>query len=209
MPVKLIDKGKHNVLELHPWFEKAGGLRVEFQGDNNRLCIMEEPKNCTDTHIQLGSNSTVSVGKACWLSNTFIHTEQSGHVVIGERSSFTARARFIMHEPSRVTIGRDCMIASDVQFMTSDAHTIYECSSGRRLNDAEDIDVGDHVWIALQTFVLKGAKIGAFSIVGMRSVVTGELPANCLAAGTPAKVLREGVSWDRRLWEASEQRLRS
>jgi acetyltransferase-like isoleucine patch superfamily enzyme len=91
------------------------------------------------------------------------------------------------------------MVASDVQFMTSDAHSVIDADTGRRINPAADIFVGDHVWLGLQTVILKGASIGAGAVVGLRAVVTGSVPANCVAAGTPARVIRQNVRWDRKL----------
>ena len=82
------------------------------------------------------------------------------------------------------------MIAADVQFMTSDNHTLYSLQSGRRTNPAADIEVGEHVWIGLQCFVMKGSRIGAGSVIGLRSMVSGtnprELPGRGHAGAGPA-----------------------
>lgn len=93
------------------------------------------------------------------------------------------------------------MNVSETQFMTSDNHTIYEVPPPR-INLAGNIEVGDHVWIGLQSFVMKGVKIWSGSIVGLQSVVTCDIPENSMAAGAPARVIREGVSWDHDLWSA-------
>jgi len=77
-------------------------------------------------------------------------------------------------------------------------HSIIETATGKRINPSKDIVVADHVWLGRGVTVLKGSSIGANTIVGANSMVTGEVPANCLAVGTPAKVIKEGVSWDRR-----------
>ena len=46
------------------------------------------------------------------------------------------------------------------------------------------------MWIGAQCIVLKGVTIGARSIIGAGSVVTKSIPADCIAAGNPCKVLR-------------------
>ena len=199
MAVDLIDRGNDNTLELHPWYQENGRLRVEFSGNNCLLRMTEVPQNCTNVQIRLGSRSTVIIGKRCRLSDTFMFLTEHCGVEIGSSTSFTARARFILNEPSAIKIGEDCMIASDVQFMTSDSHTIYDCTSGERLNNAQDIEIGDHVWISLQCLILKGTRVGSGSIIGARSTVTGNIPGNCIAIGAPARVLRENASWDRKL----------
>ncbi len=199
MPVEITDKGQNNQVDLHPWFETHGKLKILFTGDNNRVSITAKPLTCFGMVIELGAACSVEVGAGCGLTNTFVFGARRCHLLIGDGTTLHARARFIMHEPSSVTLGRDCMVASDVQFMTSDNHSILDAGTGQRINPAADILVGDHVWLGFQTVILKGASIGAGSVVGLRAVVTGAVPANCLAAGTPARVIRENVRWDRKL----------
>ena len=50
--------------------------------------------------------------------------------------------------------------------------------------------VGDNVWIGRCTTILSGVDIGDNCIIGANSVVTGDIPANCVAAGCPAKVIK-------------------
>jgi acetyltransferase-like isoleucine patch superfamily enzyme len=53
-----------------------------------------------------------------------------------------------------------------------------------------EVVIGDDVWLGVGVMVLKGARIGDNSIIGANSVVTGEIPANVVAAGNPCKVIR-------------------
>jgi acetyltransferase-like isoleucine patch superfamily enzyme len=94
-----------------------------------------------------------------------------------------------------VHVGQRCLIASETIFMTSDMHSIFDQQTGQRINPARSIVLGDDVWLGAEAAVMKGAKIGAGSAVGFRSIVTGEIPPGCVAAGTPARVLRESVRW--------------
>ncbi len=59
------------------------------------------------------------------------------------------------------------------------------------------VSVGDGSWLGHGTVVLPGARIGRHVVVGANSVVTGELPDNCVAVGAPARVIRfhDGTSW--------------
>ncbi len=199
MPVELIDKGRDNYVELHPWFEANGKLKILLRGNNNRISMPAAPLTCFGMVIELGTECSVEIGAGCGLTNTYVFGAKQCHVRIGDSTTLHTKARFIMHEPSRITLGRDCMIASDVQFMTSDAHSILDAGTGQRINPAADILVGDHVWLGLGSVVMKGASIGAGAVVGLRAVVTHSVPANCVAAGTPARVIRENVRWDRKL----------
>jgi acetyltransferase-like isoleucine patch superfamily enzyme len=60
------------------------------------------------------------------------------------------------------------------------------------------VTIGDGSWLGYGTVVLPGARIGRHVTVGANSVVIGELPDNCVAGGSPARVLRdyrEGEGW--------------
>ncbi len=199
MPVEITDRGHNNQVDLHPWLEAHGKLRVILTGDNAHISIPAKPLTCFGMHIELGSDSSVDVGAGCGLTNTYIFCARQGRVKIGDGTTLHAKVRFVLHEPSRIILGRDCMVASDVQFLTSDNHSILDATTGRRINPAQDIEIGDHVWLGLQSVIMKGTRIGAGSVVGLRSVVTGAVPANCLATGSPARVIRENVQWDRKL----------
>ena len=53
------------------------------------------------------------------------------------------------------------------------------------------IAIGPHSWLGARVIVLKGVTIGAGAIVGAGSVVTRDVPPRTLAAGSPARVIRQ------------------
>ena len=55
--------------------------------------------------------------------------------------------------------------------------------------------IGNHVWIAAGAMILKGVTIGDGAVIAAGAVVTKDVPAYCLAAGVPARVIRENVLW--------------
>jgi acetyltransferase-like isoleucine patch superfamily enzyme len=89
------------------------------------------------------------------------------------------------------------MFAYGVDLRSSDGHSILEAGTRTRLNPPADLIVEDHVWIGIQTQVLKGVRIGRDTIVAAHSVVTKSVPSGAIVAGSPARVIREGVTWDR------------
>lgn len=209
MAVQIIDQGRGNRIELSPWFESHGKLRIRITGDHNEIKIPEPLAQCGETLIQLGSNCTVSIGSNVRLADAYIMGVDNAHLIIAEKTTFTFQPRFLLHEPSRIQIGADCMIASNVQFMTSDMHTVFDMSTLERINHAKNIEIGDHVWIGLQSHAIRGATIEHDAIVGMRSVVNGSIPAHSLAAGSPAMVKRINVGWDRKLWQNAPEEVDS
>ena len=93
----------------------------------------------------------------------------------------------------RIEIGDDTMIAANVIIVDSDFHAAWppeqRWTSSTNAFDKEVV-IGRRVWIGMNTVVLKGSRIGDNSIIGAGSVVSGDIPANVLAAGNPARVIR-------------------
>jgi acetyltransferase-like isoleucine patch superfamily enzyme len=59
---------------------------------------------------------------------------------------------------------------------------------------AAPVLIEDHVWIGAHVIILPGVRIGRHSAIGAGSVVTKDVPANCLAVGNPARVLRQTIA---------------
>lgn len=89
---------------------------------------------------------------------------------------------------SRITIGDNCMMASGVYITDADWHGVYDRAGfGRTL----PVGIADNVWIGDRAMICKGVTIGENSIIGAGSVVTNAVPANVIAAGNPARVIRD------------------
>lgn len=93
-----------------------------------------------------------------------------------------------------VVVGSNVLLGANVTIVDTDFHTIK--SRGRRHNDNPDeissapVIIDDNVFIGMNTLVLKGARIGKNSVIGAGSIVVGEIPANVIAAGNPARVIK-------------------
>ena len=53
-----------------------------------------------------------------------------------------------------------------------------------------DVDVGSNCWIGYGACILRGVSVGDNAVIGTNAVVTKDVPANAVAAGAPARVLR-------------------
>lgn len=100
-----------------------------------------------------------------------------------------------MEEGKKVSIGEECMISFDVDIRNSDAHSIIDKCTKTRVNHATDIVIGNRVWISAHTQILKNSVINENSIIGARTVVSGEVPSNVVTVGIPAKVRKKNVYW--------------
>jgi maltose O-acetyltransferase len=89
-----------------------------------------------------------------------------------------------------ITIGADCQFGPNVQLLTP-THPIEPQPRRDRLEAAKSIAIGDNVWLGGGVVVCPGVTIGDNSVIGAGSVVVRDIPANVVAAGNPARVLRE------------------
>lgn len=108
-------------------------------------------------------------------------------VSIGPRTYVGRRTEF--HCDVAISIGSDCAISWDVQFIDSDQH---ELVGGK---GALPIVVGDHVWIGQRATILKGVTVHEGAIIAAGALVTKDVPARSAVAGVPAKVVKTDVVW--------------
>jgi acetyltransferase-like isoleucine patch superfamily enzyme len=90
----------------------------------------------------------------------------------------------VWHE---VRIGNNVMMAPQVSIIDDNRH---EAEPGSILYKRPVI-IGNNVWLNRNVSVMPGVSIGDGAVIAANSVVSKDIPANSLAAGTPAQVIRE------------------
>jgi len=88
-----------------------------------------------------------------------------------------------------ITIGDDVQIGPNVQLLTP-THPVDPTPRREKWEAALPITIGDNVWLGGGVIVLPGVSIGENTVVGAGAVVTRDLPANVVAVGNPARVVR-------------------
>lgn len=86
-----------------------------------------------------------------------------------------------------VSIGRHCLLGHHLRIVDRNEHGVEQRELAQ---PARPVIIEDHVWIGSHTIILPGVSIGHNSAIGAGSVVTRDVPANCLAAGNPARIIR-------------------
>ena len=180
---------------------KFAGLNIHFNGKNSVVKI-HEPIKFKNCNFSLGNNCFIEIDTTKYnVSNFGISTRYSSRVAIGKNFSCCG-CNLELHDEanSEISIGEDCQFSYGINIRTSDGHTIYEVESGKILNAPKDkVVIGNHVWLGMHTKILKDAHIADNTIVGACSVVTKMFDkSNVILAGTPAKIVKQGVNWDRR-----------
>jgi maltose O-acetyltransferase len=143
-------------------FSFRGSGRLVFGNDVN-LWAHEE----SNRFFTYGDDVVIEVGDGCRLNGVTIQAKKG------------------------VRIGRKCLIGSSM-IIDTDFHSVdYRFRNDHMHVKSARIEIGDDVWLAGQSVILKGVVIGDRAVVGMRAVVTREIPKGVVVAGNPAQVVRE------------------
>lgn len=138
-----------------------------------------------------------------------INIGDGAYLIIGKNVNFHAGCKIDVLNNSKLTIGnnvyfnlnttlccRDCIkigdncaISQNCVIRDSDVHQI------QGVINHSPISIGNHVWIGTNVIILKGVTIGDNCVIGAGSVVTRNIPKNSVAAGNPAKVIKENIVW--------------
>ena len=186
-----IHKGKHSFLSFCDGHSIKGGENLIEVEDYAQL------SHCR--FIIKGSNNRIAIGKSCRLSRTtFWISGDDNEIVLGDGTTVGRNCEFATLEGTKIIVGKDCMFSHDILVRTSDSHSIVDLN-GKRINPARDIKIGNHVWVGLQSLILKGTIVADNSVIGARTIVNKRFEEpGCTVAGTPATIIKKGINWDRR-----------
>jgi maltose O-acetyltransferase len=115
------------------------------------------------------------------------HCDYGHRIRIGARTF--ANFGLTVLDVAEVRIGADVQLGPYVQLLTA-THPLEAEPRRAKWESAAPITIGDNVWLGGGVIVCPGVSIGANTVVGAGSVVTHDLPADVLAVGSPARVVR-------------------
>jgi acetyltransferase-like isoleucine patch superfamily enzyme len=149
---------------LRPWYVEIFGAPIEL-GD----------------YVNVVASSDRRVRLAIWSDQ-----KGKGRIRVGDYCLICSGVR--IGSADEIRIGDNSMIASGVYITDSDWHDIYNRIS---IGKTAPIRIENNVWVGDSAIVCKGVTIGENSIIGAGAVVVDSVPANCVAAGNPAKVVKK------------------
>lgn len=138
---------------------------------------------------------------------------RSGRLTIGQGCHFEPGCWLTMSDRARVTLGddvwlnRNVMIAAEEEVTVGDhvmfANACFIGDASHRFDDPDlpitwqgftskgPVRIGSNCWFGVNCVVTSGVTIGDRCVIGANSVVNSDLPSGTIAAGAPARVLRE------------------
>lgn len=120
-------------------------------------------------------------------------TDYGINCFIGE-NTFINRNAYLM-DGGKITIGKHCFIGPNCSMYTAN-HPFLPDERNTGLEKALPITLGDNVWIGGDVTILPGVTIGDNAVIGAKSLVTKDIPANSIAVGAPCRVIRKISSDD-------------
>ena len=160
-----LDRLGLDYMMMKPWFFKPHGKNINLGRAVHVIAA-------ADRRVQL---------------TTWTHQNGLGEIHIGDYALLCPGTR--IDSASEVRIGKNSMLAAGVYVTDADWHGIYNRT--QPVGNTEPVVFEDNTWVGDGSIVCKGVTIGENSIIGAGSVVTKSVPANVIAAGNPAKVVRE------------------
>ncbi len=139
--------------------------------------------------LEVGRSGEIHFGRFVWIGDGTKIRCHEGLVEIGEKTVMGQECTISAYQ--HVRIGEQCVIADRTMFIDFD-HGIVEVERPIRLQGIykRDVEVGSNVWIGYGACILRGVSIGDNSVIGTNAVVTKDVPANAVVAGSPARVIR-------------------
>lgn len=156
--------------------------------------------------VQIGNNCTIMSGAGLNpLSRnikTCIYVGKKATLKLGNDVGISLSTLWVKES---VSIGNSVAIGADCIIMDTDAHNLdWKIRCSEETNEyGESVDmvtaasapivIEDNVLVGARCIILKGVTIGARSIIGSGSIVTKDIPSDCIAAGNPCKVIKSIV----------------
>ena len=164
--------------------EIAESARLEI---GPRFFTERQPGN----HFFLHAHARVRLGAECWLRTEYgrnhITAFEGATVDVGPGAFINGA---MLHAKREIRIGCDLRMGFGSRILDADLHDV-DCETPERI---APVSIGDRVWLGADVLVLRGASIGDDVVIGAGSVVTGAIPARCVAVGAPARPVRSIAS---------------
>ena len=169
----------------------APGAKIILE-DGHFLVNANKPSGTrSEAYVILRKNAKLHIRGLTQLNyRATIEVHENAEVDIG--SAYINSDAVILATES-IHIGHGCLISRMVFIYDADHHDIVN-EDGKVINPPRPVIVGDHVWIGLQSLLLRGSKIGDGAVIAANSLVGGKIKAGTMASGNPARSYSE-VRW--------------
>ncbi len=175
-------------------------VNVSFDRRARDNLVVIGPASTRPTHLRFqGSNNLcIFAGETAWPLDLDVRfSSDRGCLFMGRGATSNGTSIILEGIGRSVFVGEDCMFAAGSAIRTSDLHALIDRATGTCLNPSADVILNPHVWVGQDVLISKGVTVGSGAVIGAKSLVTRDVPAETVAGGVPAHVIRERVTWSR------------
>lgn len=185
-PALILDRIKERVKRKRFQKYARAGRDLDLCGKSN--CVADVP-------------GSIRIGDHCRVFGT-LQTQSGGEIQIGDHTCIYLNTQIGSVE--RITIGSCVIISNHVHIYDNNNHPTDPdvrrkmCMEGFDGDpwrwhhaEAKPIIIQDNVWIGEYAAVMKGVTIGEGAVIAAHAVVTKDVPPYTIAAGNPARVVKE------------------
>ena len=146
------------------------------------------PPSQGDKKVAYLKENFAECGEKCFIESPFFASWGGRHVHFG--SGIYASPNLTLVDDGHIYVGDRVLFGPNVTIATA-GHPLDALLRRQEMAFVRDVHIGENVWIGANAIILPGVTIGKNSVIGAGSVVTRDIPANVVAVGNPANVLRE------------------
>lgn len=183
-----------NNINIHKNAKLKKFSKIKINGKNNKIFIEEGKYNNLIINIE-GDNHFLHIKKTKNINGlSIIIKNNSNSLIIGENFSCFKNLFVSCGKNNTIDIGNNCLFSSNIEIWNCDGHSILQ--NDKIINLSQPIFIEENVWIGGNSKILKGAFIKKGCVIGANSLVTSKVyEENSLIVGSPAKVIKNNISW--------------
>lgn len=192
--------GRLAAIRVPPYKGRAWLAELSERGYVSPSATIHHPLLRRGKHVLIGDRviiyeggnrgGSIELGDRTMLyADVLLETGREGSIRIGPGTRLH-RGTHLIACVQPIIIGRDVGIAQNCALYSYNHGTAPDRPiSAQPLESRGPIVIEDHVWLGVGVTVLDGVRIGTGAVIAAGSVVTGDVPANAIAAGAPARVI--------------------
>lgn len=110
-------------------------------------------------------------------------------------NNFSSNTNCIINAGNKVVFGDNCLLSWNISILDGDGHELLDLSHSINSKHESSIIIGNHVWICMNSMILKGTSVMDDSIIGAGSIISKKFDEPNLMIAGINKVIKKQINW--------------